>query len=293
MALEHVRRWMVGEVEVSRIVEVYGFADNLSMLFEGGSPELLRKYDWLFPHFATPEGQMVISFQAFVVKVGERRIMVDTCLGNDRQRHFAVFNDMQTSFLDDIASVGCPADSIDTVLCTHLHFDHTGWNTRRVDGKWVPTFPNARYLMASSEFADLRHAQEDGGHYTGHIADSIQPVLDAGLVDFIDVPHQVLPEIRLFPTPGHTAGHCSVHISSRGEDAVITGDLMHHPIQCAEPDRPGNFDGDKPLAAQTRRAFLERYGDGRSLVIGSHFAEPTAGHVVPDGPAWRFNAREA
>ena len=293
MALEHVRRWMVGEVEVSRIVEVYGFADNLSMLFEGGSPELLRKYDWLFPHFATPEGQMVISFQAFVVKVGERRIMVDTCLGNDRQRHFAVFNDMQTSFLDDIASVGCPADSIDTVLCTHLHFDHTGWNTRRVDGKWVPTFPNARYLMASSEFADLRHAQEDGGHYTGHIADSIQPVLDAGLVDFIDVPHQVLPEIRLFPTPGHTAGHCSVHISSCGEDAVITGDLMHHPIQCAEPDRPGNFDGDKPLAAQTRRAFLERYGDGRSLVIGSHFAEPTAGHVVPDGPAWRFNAREA
>ena len=293
MALEHVRRWMVGEVEVSRIVEVYGFADNLSMLFEGGSPELLRKYDWLFPHFATPEGQMVISFQAFVVKVGERRIMVDTCLGNDRQRHFAVFNDMQTSFLDDIASVGCPADSIDTVLCTHLHFDHTGWNTRRVDGKWVPTFPNASYLMASSEFADLRHAQEDGGHYTGHIADSIQPVLDAGLVDFIDVPHQVLPEIRLFPTPGHTAGHCSVHISSRGEDAVITGDLMHHPIQCAEPDRPGNFDGDKPLAAQTRRAFLERYGDGRSLVIGSHFAEPTAGHVVPDGPAWRFNAREA
>ncbi len=162
-----------------------------------------------------------------------------------------------------------------------------------MDGKWVPTFPNARYLMASSEFADLRHAQEDGGHYTGHIADSIQPVLDAGLVDFIDVPHQVLPEIRLFPTPGHTAGHCSVHISSRGEDAVITGDLMHHPIQCAEPDRPGNFDGDKPLAAQTRRAFLERYGDGRSLVIGSHFAEPTAGHVVPDGPAWRFNAREA
>src|SRR6185503_4641109 len=123
----------------------------------------------------------------------------------------------------------------------------------------------------------------------GHIPDSITPVLDAGLVDFIDVPHQVSPEIRLFPTPGHTAGHCSVHLSSSGEDAVITGDLMHHPIQCAEPDRPGNFDGDKAMACRTRRQFLERYGDGRSLVIGSHFAEPTAGRLTREGEGWRLN----
>jgi glyoxylase-like metal-dependent hydrolase (beta-lactamase superfamily II) len=288
MATQHIRTWKIGKVEVSRIVEVDGFADDIAMLFQGGTPQLLLQYPWLQPHFATPEGKMVLSFQAFVVKAGDRRMMVDTCIGADRQRQFPIFNDLQTSFLDDIAAVGCPAESIDTVLCTHLHFDHTGWNTRKVNGRWVPTFPNARYLIAGSEFADLQHALGHGGHYTGHVPDSIQPVLDAGLVDFIDIPHQVTPEISLFPTPGHTAGHCSVHIASEGEDAVITGDLMHHPVQCAEPDREGNFDGDKAMACQTRRAFLERYADGRSLVIGSHFAEPTAGRVVRDGSSWRF-----
>lgn len=122
--------------------------------------------------------------------------------------------------------------------------------------------------------------------------DSVQPILDAGLVDFIDYEHQVTDEIRLFPTPGHTAGHCSVHIASEGQDAVITGDLMHHPVQCAEPDRHGNFDGDKPLAAQTRRAFLERYCDGRSLVIGSHFPEPTAGHLEREGEGWKLKVEQ-
>ena len=293
MAQQHIRSWRVGDVEVSRIVEVYGFADNLGMLWQDGGPDDLNRYPWLSPHFATPEGLMVISFQAFVVKAGGRRIMVDTCLGNDRKRHFSVFNDLRTSFLDDIAEVDCPAERIDTVLCTHLHFDHCGWNTRLVDGKWVPTFPNARYLFSNAEFADLKHEMEGGEHYTGHVPDSVQPVLDAGLVDFIDVPYEVMPGIRLFPTPGHTAGHCSVHIASGGQEAVITGDLMHHPIQCAEPRREGNFDADKPTACDTRVSFLERYGDGRALVIGSHFAEPTAGHVVRDGNGWRFNVLES
>ena len=288
MAVEHIRTWKVGQVEISRIVEVDGFADDIAMLFQGGTPGLLLQYPWLVPHFATPEGRMILSFQAFVVKADGRRIMVDTCIGAHRQRQFPIFNDLQTSFLEDIAAVGCPAESIDTVLCTHLHFDHTGWNTRLVDGQWVPTFPNARYLIAKGEYDDLLHAVEHGGHYTGHVPDAVQPILDAGLVDFIDYDHQVTPEIRLFPTPGHTAGHCSVHISSEGRDAVITGDLMHHPVQCAEPDREGNFDGDKPLACRTRREFLERYADGHSLVIGSHFSDPTAGRVVRDGASWRF-----
>jgi glyoxylase-like metal-dependent hydrolase (beta-lactamase superfamily II) len=288
MAVEHVRTWKVGAVEVSRIVEVDGFADNISMLFQGGEPQLLLQYPWLQPHFATADGKMILSFQAFVIRAGDRRIMVDTCIGNDRQRQFPIFNDLQTSFLDDIAAVGCPAESIDTVLCTHLHFDHTGWNTRLVDGKWVPTFPNARYLIARSEYEDLKHAMATGEHYTGHVPDSVQPILDAGLVDFIDIEHRVTDEIRLFPTPGHTAGHCSVHISSQGQEAVITGDLMHHPVQCAEPDREGNFDGDAKMACRTRRAFLERYCDGRSLIIGSHFADPTAGRLVKDGAAWRL-----
>ena len=290
MAAEHIRTWKVGDVEISRIVEVNAFADNLSMLFEGGSPEVLKKYDWMFPHFATPEGLMMLSFQAFVIKAGERRIMVDTCLGNDRTRHFGVFNNLQTSFLEDIASVGCPAESIDTVLCTHLHFDHTGWNTRLVDGEWVPTFPNARYLFAKAEWDDLQHhIAHPSGHYTGHVSDSVQPVLDAGLVDFVEIDHRVTDEIWLEPTPGHTAGHVSIHVASRGQEAVITGDLMHHPIQCAEPERPGNFDALQDLAIQTRLDFMSRYEEGPVMVIGSHFCDPTAGHIRKDGErSWRF-----
>jgi glyoxylase-like metal-dependent hydrolase (beta-lactamase superfamily II) len=235
---------------------------------------------------------MVISFQAFVIKAGERRIMLDTCLGNGRTRQFEVFNNLQTSFLDDIASVGCPAESIDTVVCTHLHFDHTGWNTRWDGSAWAPTFPNARYLMVKEEYEDLKHAMVTGAHYTGHVPDSVKPILDAGLVDFVENDHRVTGEMWLFPTPGHTAGHCSLHISSKGEEAVLTGDLMHHPIQCAEPDWLAACDGDKELAAKTRRAFLEKYGDGHSLVIGGHFAEPTAGCVRRDGASWRFSVEQ-
>ena len=290
MAAENIRTWKVGDVEISRIVEVNAFADNLSMLFEGGAPEDIKRHPWLIPHFATADGKMMLSFQAFVIRAGDRRIMVDTCLGNDRTRHFGVFNNLQTSFLEDIASVGCPAESIDTVLCTHLHFDHTGWNTRLVDGKWVPTFPKARYLFAKAEWDDLQHeiASPDG-HYTGHVSDSIQPVLDAGLVDFVGSGHRVTDEIWLEPTPGHTAGHVSIHVASKGEEAVITGDLMHHPIQCAEPERPGNFDAQKDVAIQTRLKFMAQYEGGKVLVIGSHFCEPTAGLIQRDGDAWRFS----
>jgi len=126
MAIEHVRTWKIGKVEVSRIVEVNGFADDIAMLFQGGTPQLLLQYPWLQPHFATPEGKMVLSFQAFVVKAGDRRMMVDTCIGADRQRQFPIFNDLQTSFLHDIAAVHFPHETIHTVLCTHLHYDHGG-----------------------------------------------------------------------------------------------------------------------------------------------------------------------
>jgi len=290
MAQEHIRKFTVGDVEIWRIVEVNAHQDPFAMLLQGGSPELAKQYDWLFPHFATPEGEMKISFQAFVMKAGGKRIMVDTCLGNDRPMPFPVFDHLQTSFLDDIASVGCPAESIDIVLCTHLHFDHTGWNTRLVDGKWVPTFPNARYLFGKAEWEDLlAHLPDGGGHFVGHVPDAIMPVIDGGLVDFIGDNYRVTPEVTLFPTPGHTAGHVSVRIESAGEKGFITGDLMHHPIQCALPTTHGNFDVIKDLAGQSRVKFLKEAQGGESLVIGSHFCDPTAGYVMPDGPdSWRF-----
>ena len=292
MAAADIRHWQVGDVRVTRIVEIGGFADNIAMLYAGADADWLRGFKWLGPEFVTPEGKMIISFQAFLVRTPSRCIMVDTCIGNDRKRRYAVFDNLKTQFLEDLERCGVLPEQIDTVLCTHLHFDHVGWNTRLVDGKWVPTFPNARHLFGRTEWDHMRHLHAAGDAHAMHLPDSLQPIIDAGLADFIDANHRVCEEIHLIPTPGHTPGHASVVIRSQGEEAVITGDLMHHPVQCAVPDKPANFDEDKPLAAATRRRFLGDYDARRALIIGSHFADPTAGWVERDGEAWRFVSRK-
>jgi glyoxylase-like metal-dependent hydrolase (beta-lactamase superfamily II) len=287
MVAHHIKHWKIGDVEIARIVEVNAFPDDLSMLFKDGTPEMLLGHEWLKPHFVTPEGKMIISFQAFAVKSQGKSMMIDTCIGADRKRPYDVFCNMQTSFLDDLRIAGFPVAGIDTVLCTHLHFDHVGWNTQLVDGKWVPTFPNARYLFSAREWEHWSKADRSDIH-AAHLDDAVQPIIDANLADFVSTDHRITDEVWLEPTHGHTPGHCSVHISSRGQQAVITGDLMHHAIQMALPDKPGNFDMDPPTAAATRRAFLERYEDRKALVIGSHFPDPTSGWILRDGPAWRF-----
>lgn len=288
MAADHMRTWKIGNVEVTRIVEVNNHVDPLAVLLEDGSPELMKKYDWLFPDFATPDGDMMISFQCFVVKTPERQIMLDTCIGNDRRRVFDIFTNMQGSFLEDLALTGCTPETVDTVLCTHLHFDHVGWNTQLVNGNWVPTFPNARYLFSEQEWEHWKDMPRDGSVEAEHLVDSIDPILAAGLVDLVGPNHQVTDEIRLIPTPGHTPGHVSVHISSQGKDAVITGDLMHHPVQFAVPDMRANFCMDADLACKTRREFIQRYENRKAFVIGSHFCDPTAGWIVRDEESWRF-----
>jgi glyoxylase-like metal-dependent hydrolase (beta-lactamase superfamily II) len=241
------------------------------------------------PHFATPDGKMIISFQCFVLRSQGRMAMIDTCIGNDRAREFPVFTNMQTTFLEDLAVAGFPHEEITDVLCTHLHFDHVGWNTRLVDGKWVPTFPQARYLFGRREFEHWKHLHETHGyHDLHHMDDAVMPVLEAGLVEFIDPDFRLTDEVSLIPTPGHTPGHVSVLIQSKGQSAVITGDMMHSPIQIAVPEREARFDMDKSAAARTRGEFVRRFNDTPTLVIGSHFSEPTAGHIVADGSAWKF-----
>jgi glyoxylase-like metal-dependent hydrolase (beta-lactamase superfamily II) len=215
--------------------------------------------------------------------------MIDTCIGNDRRREFEVFCNMQNTFLEDLTSAGFPASQVTDVLCTHLHFDHVGWNTRLVEGCWVPTFSQARYLFGRREWQHWKHLRDTGGyHHMDHLQDSIDPILEAGLEEFIDADFRLTEEVSLMATPGHTPGHVSVLIDSRGERAVITGDLMHNPIQIAVPATEARFDMDKPQAARTRCDFVQRFCNSGTLVIGSHFAEPTAGRIVPDGKAWKL-----
>ncbi len=288
MAKEHIKRWQIGDVEVVRIVELYDFQDDIWVLLKDATPDLMLKHDWLHPNFSTPDGRMRMNFQAFVLSSKGRRIMVDTCIGNDRKREFDVFCNLQGTFLQDLADAGYPPDSIDTVICTHLHLDHCGWNTHKVEGEWVPSFPNARYLFGKREWAYWEAAAAAGRPHMEHVQDAIRPIIDAGLADFIDPDHVLTDEVRLVPTPGHTPGHVSVQISSGGQNAVITGDVVHHPVQLAEPDWVNNFDMDIESGAKTRRAFFDSCVHRDDLVIASHFFEPTAGRIVRDGEAWRF-----
>jgi len=288
MAREHIRRWQIGNVEIVRIVEIFELPDINPVLFQACSHDLVLRHAWLVPNYAAPNGALKMNFQAFALRIGDRRIMVDTCIGNDKHRLAPIFHHIQTSFLDDLAYAGFPAESIDTVLCTHLHLDHVGWNTRLEGAQWVPTFPNARYLFNRGEWDFIYGLVGQEGAEVDHLPDSLQPVYEAGLVDFVATDHVVSPEVRLEPTPGHTPGHVSVRIESAGQRAVITGDIMHHPMQCAEPDLKTNFCNDHDQAIRTRRDFLARYQDRGAYVIGSHFCDPTGGWIVPDGIAWRF-----
>ncbi|MBN9487512.1 MAG: MBL fold metallo-hydrolase [Alphaproteobacteria bacterium] len=280
--------WKIGDVSISKLVELEGImpTGTPESMLPDGHPEAIREINWLVPHFATPEGQVKISVHALLVQTPSMRLVVDTCIGNDKPRMMPMFSMLQTGFLRDLEAAGWSRDSVDAVLCTHLHLDHVGWNTMLENGRWVPTFPRARYYMGRRE---LEHTLQEASERNDPIvADSVQPILDAGLATMVDMDARLSPEVRLMPTPGHTPGHVSVVIESGGARAVITGDLMHHPCQIARPDWSSGFDTDQDASRVTRHAFLSKFSDTPTLVIGTHFAGPTAGHVVREGNAYRF-----
>ena len=294
MSIETIRSWKIGDVEVTRLVEVDAWADDISMLWPEAGPEDVKAYPWLQPNFATPDGRMIMNFQCFVMRVRDRKIMLDTCIGADRKRQFDIFTNMRSTFLEDLAHAGFDPQEIDTVLCTHLHFDHVGWNTMLVDGKWVPTFPNARYLFGRHEYEHWMKLKEAGEyHELNHMYDAVEPVVEAGLVDLIEPDHKVCEELGLIQTPGHTPGHVSILIQSRGESAVITGDMMHHPIQFEQPATIARFDMEQEVASKTRVDFVDRFANSETMVIGSHFSNPTGGWVVRDEDGCRFEQAPA
>ena len=280
-------RWTIGKVTVTKVVELETTGGSRFLLPQA-TPEAVREIPWLTPHFADENGRLRLYIHALIIETpGGRRILVDTCLGNDKQgRRIPHWNGRQGSFLRDIAEAGYPAESIDTVLCTHLHVDHVGWNTRLVDGRWVPTFPRARYLFGRREFEHWSQAGDEAQRAV--LADSVQPILDAGLAELVETDHRLCEEVRLVPTHGHTPGHVSVHISSEGEEALITGDIAHHPCQLARPHWNSTADSDPAQAEATRRAVFGGLAGKPVLVIGTHFAGPTAGRVQRDGEGFRL-----
>ncbi len=276
--------WLVGNVRITKIVEMETIGGTRFILPQATN-DRIRELAWLIPHFATEEGRLRMSVHSLVVETPTRRIVVDTCIGNDKQgRKVPTWNHLNTPYLDIMTAAGYPPESIDTVLCTHLHVDHVGWNTRLADGKWTPTFPNARYVFDRSEYRYWA-AHSDADEYKAVFDDSIRPVVEAGRADLVAGDHRLCDEIRLIPTPGHSPGHVSIHIVSAGESALLTGDVAHHPCQMAHLDWSSTFDSDPVQSVATRRELFSRFADTPTVVIGGHFS---AGRIRRDGAAFRL-----
>lgn len=283
--LDTFKRWNVGEIRVTRVLELPPTAFDPAIFIQATRAEILDRRDWLCPSFATDEGDIILHFQAFIIEAGGKRILVDPCIGNHKPRGHPLLDNLETPFLDRLARAGFPRESIDVVMCTHLHVDHCGWNTMLVDGVWAPTFPNARYLFARTEVAFAR--DETDGDAAAIFNDSVKPILDAGLAELVDPGHVIAEGVTLKATPGHTPGHCSIILSSQGSQAIVTGDVIHHPVQTALPEICSNFCHDEPVAIATRREMLAHAADEDVLLLVAHFAGSSGVMVRADGDAWK------
>lgn len=281
--------WKVGKVKVTQLVELETVGSTRFILPLASNAEI-QKLPWLIPHFATEDGRLKMSIHSLVVETPSQRIVVDTGLGNDKQgRKVPVWNNRTSPFLATMMAAGFAPDSIDTVLCTHLHVDHVGWNTKLVDGQWVPTFPKARYVFGKTEYEHWRdHSSEPDKRAV--FDDSVKPIVDAGRADLIPSDHRLCEEISMIPTPGHSPGHMSILIRSDGEQGLLTGDVAHHPCQMAHLDWSSTADSDQTQSAATRAALFGRFADTSTLVIGGHFS---AGHIRRDGDAFKFVALQS
>lgn len=280
--------WNIGDVKITRVLEFVlpvAYYEKYPFMPEA-RPAALRKIPWLYPDFVGADDELLISIHALLVQTSDFNLLVDTCVGNDKPRKITANESLHTEFLKDLASTGCDRESVDYVVCTHLHVDHVGWNTMKVGDSWLPTFPNARYLIGREEFEYWSNS--DSEDQIPVMQDSVTPIFEAGLADLVATDHQISKEIRLLPTSGHTPGHVSVIIESQGEKAMITGDMMHHPCQIAQPDWTVSFDEDSSTAASCRKAILAELADSPVLVIGTHFATPTAGKIVSEGNSYKL-----
>ncbi|MCK1481181.1 glyoxylase-like metal-dependent hydrolase (beta-lactamase superfamily II) [Bradyrhizobium sp. LM6.10] len=278
-------KYSVGDLTIHRVVEQETTFLPALDLMPGLTPEVLSENRaWMRQANALDEQDtLILCFQSYVIKTPHHTILVDSCIGNDKPRPQRPKWNMKTddTYLSGLNAAGFSIDDIDFVMCTHLHVDHVGWNTRMENGRWVPTFPKARYVFARQEF-DYWTEQNAKGPVPPFV-DSVLPVVEAKRHEIVGNDHQIGDHVRILPTPGHTPGHVAFTFGRGKDDAVFSGDLMHSPIQTLYPEMSVKFDVDQAQAATTRRSFLERYCDTDTLCCTAHFPSPSVGKIRRKG----------
>ncbi len=282
----------LGPVTIDRVVESECALLDPFELLPDLTPALLEAgLSWMAPRFIDAQSRrLVIAIQGFVVRSRGKLILVDTCVGDCKPRVREAFSHRNWNWLDRLRAAGVSPEAVDFVVCTHLHVDHVGWNTRLEDGRWVPTFPNARHLFTREEFDFWRSAAgRPGLARTGdYIADSVLPVVEAGLADFVPVNHVIDDCVRLEPAPGHTPGLVTVHVACGGERIVLAGDILHTPLQCRYPNLSTRYCADPAMSCATRIGFMNARCDDHAIAIPSHFPSPSAGRFERERGAFRF-----
>ena len=284
---------VVGDIVWRRVVESEGPEFEVGFLLPDAVPAAVEPHrEWMEPRFLEPgTGRLVMAIQSYVLKTRHHTILIDSCVGNDKERRFYPPWSGRTGagYLEGLAAVGVAPEDVDFVMCTHLHADHVGWNTRLVDGRWTPTFPNARYVFAKPEFDFWSDLNKKGKkHSDGCIDDSVLPVVEAGQAEIVPENYAFDDEIWFEPSPGHTPGHVCIRLRSRGAEAVISGDVVHTPLQCREPGWSAVGCADRARSAATRKSFLDRYCETGTLVMTGHFPSPSVGHVRRRAEAFDF-----
>ena len=278
----------IGALEIHRVVEMEEPFVTAQQLFCNVEPEALEAAVRQVPeHLICAESKkLMFSFHGFVVKTPQHTILIDTCVGCDKSNKWKAewYKRSDRVWLERLRLAGFNPHDIDFVFCTHLHLDHCGWNTQLDNGRWVPTFPNAKYLFATQEYELAQRLDDSVFH------ENVLPVMEAGQGVLVDMDHGIDDHVAVTPLPGHTAGHCGVQFSSQGERAIMCGDAIHHPMQCQHPDWLVTFDDDLEHAQRTRIQFLQDQSENGQLVLTAHFPSPSAGFVKPAGEAFSFSS---
>jgi len=285
---------IIGDIVVSKLIEEIKPFDTATGLPDVDRTVIAANRSWLDPHlYDFAADTLVLSFHTYIVRTTRHTILVDTCIGNDKDRPWSdIWHMRRGPYLDQLAAMGVAPEDVDYVMCTHLHADHVGWNTRLLDGRWVPTFPNARYIFSRRDYEHYQSIDPDD-HSANAFRDSVLPVVEAGQAEMIGDDFAIGDEVTILPTPGHTPGHYCVRLRSKGEEAILTGDLMHFGIQVARPDWSAVFCTDPAASATTRIKFVDTYAESGILIMPAHFPGPTCGHIVGAGGQTQFSLKTA